>query len=78
MSSIDEVVAEEDVMFELTVIIGSKRISRRYSLFEILHSRNARDFHWAHMEMLQEEWERYQKQQEQLQETNNEHPKIID
>jgi len=63
MSLRDEVVTEEDVMFELTVIIGSKRISRRYSLFEILHSRNARDFHWAHMDMLQEEWERYKEQQ---------------
>ncbi len=70
MSSIDEVVTEEDVMFELTVIIGSKRISRRYSLFEILHSRNARDFHYAHMEMLQEEWERYKEQQDQ---ERNEH-----
>jgi hypothetical protein len=65
MSSIDEVVTEEDVMFELTVIIGSKRISRRYSLFEILHSRNARDFHYAHMEMLQEEWKRYKEKQDQ-------------
>jgi hypothetical protein len=63
MSLRDEMVIEEDVMFEVTVIIGDKRISRRYALIDAVMSRNARDFHWAQMNSLQEEWELYKKQQ---------------